>query len=365
MVNIFLSWSGERSKAMAEFLSSWLRKVIQLAKPWMSDKDIGKGQRWSLEIGKNLRNHNIGLICVTPENYKASWLLFEAGALSKTIGDSKVCPLLLGMSPSELDGPLSQFQATVLKKDDVYKLLKVLNAELGDLMIEEKYLTDAFEKNWPEFEEKISEIAKIEIPGSSAKVSMVIKSFARYGLPEPVMGSQAFFSSGFESHSLYTVLTDIAKERLLIFGRKNRKLFDKEHRDFFETLKIRIDKGFDFRVLFLNPNAPSHVIKTAHQDDDLKNQIEDCIGRAQNVLKKAGLSPENHLRMYDIQRTVASLIADDAVVYSPVTLDGNGRAKKLTKAPFSVLNSNTEFGKELTVSFESVWKNAKPIVKSL
>ena len=363
MVNIFLSWSGERSRAMAEFLSTWLRKVIQLSRPWMSDKDIGKGQRWSLEIGKNLKNHNVGLICVTPENYKASWLLFEAGALSKTIGDSKVCPLLLGMSPSELDGPLGQFQATVLTKDDVFKLLTVLNAELGDLKIEEKYLADAFDKNWPEFEENISKIAKIEIPGSSTKVSRVLKSFARYGLTEAVMGNQAYFSSGFESHTLYTVLTDISKKRLFIFGRKNRKLFDKEHQNFFETLRTRIDKGFDFRVLFLNPNAPSHIIKTAHQDDDLKDQIENCIDRAQKVIERAGISSENHLRTYNIQRTVTSLVADDAVVYSPVALDGKGRAKRLTKAPFSVLNSSTEFGNELVSSFELVWENAKPIVK--
>lgn len=361
MLNIFISWSGERSKAMAEFLSSWIRKVIQLSKPWMSDKDIHKGQRWSLEIGKNLKNHNIGLICVTPENYKASWLLFEAGALSKTIGDSKVCPILLGMSPSELDGPLKQFQATVLTKDDVFKLLKVLNAELKDLRIEEKYLIDAFDKNWSEFEEKISEIAKIEIPGSSTKLLRVIRSFAQHGLPEPLMGSQAYFSNGFESHTLYSVLTDIAKERLLFFGRKNRKLFDKEHQDFFETLKTRIDKGFDFRALFLNPNAPSHILRTAHQDDDLKDQIENCICRAQKVIEIAGINHENHLRMYDIQRTVTFFVIDDAVVYSPVTLDENGRAKKLTKAPFSVLNLNTEFGEELSNSFELIWKNAKPL----
>ncbi|WP_267905522.1 TIR domain-containing protein [Nitrosophilus alvini] len=359
MANIFLSWSGKRSREMASFLYVWLRKVIQKAKPWMSDSDIEKGQRWFIEIGENLNSHNIGIICVTPENYKAPWLLFEAGALSKAVGSSKVCPLLLGISPSELDGPLREFQATVLTKEDVFKLVKTLDAELGEWKT--PYLEEAFEAFWPEFEEKISEISKIEIAGSNDQISRVINSFARHGLPEPLIGSQVYFSSGFESHSLYTVLTNVVQNRLLIFGRKNRKLFDKEHRDFFKTLKERVDNGFDFRVLFLNPNAPLHILRAAHQDDDLKSQIEICIKRAKEVLENVGLDPENHIRIYNIHRTVTSFIVDDAVVYSPITLDENGRAKRLTKAPFSVLNLNTELGKELHKSFESVWENGKMV----
>ena len=220
MLNIFISWSGERSRAIAEFLTQWLRKVIQISKPWMSDFDIEKGKRWSDEIGKNLSSHNVGIICVTPENYKASWLLFEAGALSKSLGHAKVCPLLLGMSPSELTGPLTQFQATIFNKRDFYKLINALNTECNDLKLEEKILKDAFDKNWSELEDKINEITKIEIPGSRTKVSRVIKAFARYGLPEPVMGSQAFFSSGFESHGLYSVLTETAKKPSLYIRQK-------------------------------------------------------------------------------------------------------------------------------------------------
>ncbi len=363
MLNIFISWSGERSRAIAEFLSQWLRKVIQISKPWMSDFDIEKGKRWSQEIGKKLLSHKIGIICVTPENYKASWLLFEAGALSKSLGDAKVCPLLLGMSPSELSGPLTQFQATIFDKKDFFKLIKALNSEIKDLKIEEKILKDAFEMNWPELEEKISEITKIEIPGSRAKVSRVIRAFARYGLPEPIMGSQAFFSSGFESHGLYSTLTEVAKDRLYIFGRKNRKFFDKEHIEFFNGLKKRVEEGFDFKLLCLDPNAPEHVLRTAHQDDDLKTQLEGCIKSAMDVLNMTNITVENHFRMYDVSRTMVCMIVDDAVLYSPVSMDESGRAKKLTKAPFSVINANSEFGKELIDMFKSHWNCSNPINK--
>ncbi len=364
MLNIFISWSGERSRAIAECLTQWLRKVIQVSKPWMSDFDIEKGERWSEEIGNSLSSHNIGIICVTPENYKASWLIFEAGALSKSLGDAKVCPLLLGMSPSELSGPLTQFQATVFDKNDFFKLIKTLNSEIDDLKLEEKILKDAFENYWPELEDKIGEITKIEIPGSRTKVSRVIKAFARYGLPDPVMGSQAFFSSGFESHGLYSTLTEVARDRLYIFGRKNRKLFDKEHRDFFYNLKDRIDEGFDFKLLCLDPQAPEYVIQSAHQDNDLKEQLEECIKSAMDILSKTNIAIEDHIRMYDIQRMTVCIVIDDAVLYSPVVVDEAGRAKKLTKAPFSVINANTEFGKELIKMFKSHWDCSNPINKN-
>jgi len=364
MLNIFISWSGERSRAIAEFLTQWLRKVIQISKPWMSDFDIEKGKRWSDEIGKNLSSHNVGIICVTPENYKASWLLFEAGALSKSLGHAKVCPLLLGMSPSELSGPLTQFQATIFNKNDFFKLIKALNSEIKDFKLEEKILKDAFETNWPELEKTINEIAKIEIPGSRTQVSRVIQAFARYGLPEPIMGSQAFFSSGFESHGLYSTLTETATNRLYIFGRKNRKLFDKEHRDFFINLKERIKGGFDFKVLCLDPNAPEHVIRAAHQDDDLKTQIEECIKIAIDVLRNTGIRIEDHFRMYDVQRTTVCMVVDDAVLYSPISVDEIGRAKKLTKSPFTVINANSEFGKELIDMFNSHWSCSNPINKN-
>jgi hypothetical protein len=38
--NVFISWSGERSKLIAEAFYEWLPMVIQSAKPWMSGVSI-------------------------------------------------------------------------------------------------------------------------------------------------------------------------------------------------------------------------------------------------------------------------------------------------------------------------------------
>src|ERR1700731_3125213 len=101
-MKIFLSWSGARSKFLAEALRGWLPRVIQSVKPWMSDKDISAGSRWLSEVASELSESKLGIICVTPENQNNPWLLFEAGALSKTLEQTHVCPFLFELTPSQL-----------------------------------------------------------------------------------------------------------------------------------------------------------------------------------------------------------------------------------------------------------------------
>ena len=122
--NVFISWSGEWSKAAAAALHNWLPMVVQSAKPWMSDEDIEKGSRSLVEIGKALEGVKVGIICLTPENLNRPWIVFEAGALSKTLDDkTRVCTYLLGdLRPEHVRAPLGMFQATRASKDDTRKL---------------------------------------------------------------------------------------------------------------------------------------------------------------------------------------------------------------------------------------------------
>jgi len=73
--------------------------VVQSAKSWMSEEDIETGSRGLDEIGKALEAMSLGIICLMPENPERPWILFEAGALSKALGDkTRVCPYLSGIS---------------------------------------------------------------------------------------------------------------------------------------------------------------------------------------------------------------------------------------------------------------------------
>ncbi|MDI1355376.1 MAG: toll/interleukin-1 receptor domain-containing protein [bacterium] len=130
-MKIFLSWSEERSKFIAEALRNWLPNVIQVIEPWMSKEDIKSGGRWSPEIMTHLESSKFGIICLTPENQNNPWIMFESGALSKTIAQTFVCPLLFEMNPSEIVGPLSQFQANQFDKDGLFRIINSINHALG------------------------------------------------------------------------------------------------------------------------------------------------------------------------------------------------------------------------------------------
>lgn len=167
-MRVFISWSGEQSRAIAERLREWLPCVIQDLEPWMSTEDVRKGARWHAEIAVALETAKAGILCITAENIDAPWLVFEAGALSKSIPSSSnsVCTYLYGSEPSDLGrGPLSQFQHTKAEKADTFRLLKALNTARGDKALDESLLLRLFEKWWPDLE-----IALAKLPKSSVTV---------------------------------------------------------------------------------------------------------------------------------------------------------------------------------------------------
>ncbi len=356
---VFLSWSGERSMRFARELKWWLPRVVHGTRAWMSDVDIAKGERWSTKIGQQLESHRVGIICVTPENMTSEWLLFEAGALSRTLDEARVCPVLLGMRANDLMGPLSQFQATVFEREEMHALARSLNARLGDDASDELVLNDAFRHFWDEFEDKVRAVTHQQVETDS--VPLIIKTFAKHGLPSPNVGRIAHFGSGFESHSIYGTACSVADRRLNVFGRKNRKLFDKEHSEFFKTLKPRVDSGFDFRCLFLDPASPKHVIAMAHEDDAFLEQLTACIRQAAKVVRGAGLEPGKHIRLYNVPRTSAMVIVDNAVLYTPIHIGQHGRATALTKCGFSVVDSHAVLGHEIISEFDRIWEGARTL----
>jgi TIR domain len=160
-MRVFLSWSGERSAALAHALREWLPTVIQAVEPWMSESDIEQGSRWSPEIATQLEQAHVGIICLTPDNVLSPSLHFEAGALSKALDKSLVCTYLLELEPTDLRWPLADFQATRADKEETKKLLMTINKALGEQALPSDRLDKTFERWWPELEVQIA-----KLPGS-------------------------------------------------------------------------------------------------------------------------------------------------------------------------------------------------------
>ncbi len=159
-MKVFISWSGELSREIAEAVRVWLPGVLQAVKPYFTPDDIEKGARWSSEIASELEDSKVGIFCITRENLESSWIVFEAGAISKVVGKGAVCPILFGVENSDLSGPLGQFQATSFEKKDFFKLVKSINSELSENRLPEDTLTSVFDMWWPNLEEKVNAIIK-------------------------------------------------------------------------------------------------------------------------------------------------------------------------------------------------------------
>lgn len=156
--NVFISWSGARSKAAAEALRKWLPIVLQSAKPWMSEADIEKGSRGLEEVGKALEDMKVGIICLTPENLTEPWILYEAGALSKTLdAKTRVCTYLLaGLRKRDVKPPLGLFQATEAERDETRKLVHAVNKALEASPVPESNLNDLFDAMWPQLDKQLT-----------------------------------------------------------------------------------------------------------------------------------------------------------------------------------------------------------------
>lgn len=162
--NLFISWSKERSKWVARALREWLPTVIQSVQPWMSDSDIDAGSRSLPEIAEALAGAKVGISCLTPENLNSPWILFEAGALSKTIDDkTRLCTYLLGgLQPEDVQPPLGVFHAMRADKESTRKLVNSINRALNDPAIPESRVDTLFDATWPILEKQLNEMPEPE-----------------------------------------------------------------------------------------------------------------------------------------------------------------------------------------------------------
>lgn len=155
-MKVFISWSGERSRHVANLLHEWISCVLQAVKPWVSTRDIDRGALWFGQISGQLQEASVGIICLTHENKDQPWILFEAGALAKGLTSARVCTLLVDLEPADIKDPLAQFNHTRPLKDDMFLLVSTLNDALGENALEQRVLVQVFETYYPQFEQRFA-----------------------------------------------------------------------------------------------------------------------------------------------------------------------------------------------------------------
>jgi hypothetical protein len=165
-MKVFISWSGEYSRQLAEVIHWWLPHVLQFTKPYFTPADIDKGKRWNAEISTELGHSKIGIIAMTQESLTSPWIMFEAGAISKVVEEGMVCPIVFGIEKTDLVGPLASFQAIAFNRTEVRQLLTTINKEAKEAGLKERSLDETFDMWWPALEKKVEAIPATAQPPS-------------------------------------------------------------------------------------------------------------------------------------------------------------------------------------------------------
>lgn len=166
-MKVFVSWSGRRSKAVAELLADWIKCVLQASQPWISTRDIDKGAIWFSEISDQLKDTAAGIVCLTQDNKNKPWILFETGALAKGLSTNRVCTFLVDLKPADIEDPLAQFNHTTADDSSMWGLVCSLNSGLETAKLNEKILRQVFDTYWPQFDKEFKKILK-DIPAEEA-----------------------------------------------------------------------------------------------------------------------------------------------------------------------------------------------------
>jgi hypothetical protein len=130
---------------------------LHYVKPWLSEADVAAGDRWAQAVAKELESSNFGIICVTPENVRSPWVLFEAGALAKSMQGARVIPLLFNLEFSDISGPLAQFQAKKFERSGLAEVIHSVN-QAADQPVPEDRARQLFSALWPELEKQLDSV---------------------------------------------------------------------------------------------------------------------------------------------------------------------------------------------------------------
>lgn len=166
---IFISWSGEIAKEIAEVLKNELSNIFSGVKGlevFVSSQDIAAGTEWFAEISNAIEGSKVGILCLTKENTTsesvADWVMFEAGALAFHLKSKKaVIPILFDTNiPNK--SPLKIFEFIKFNSQQYKKMICDLN---------DKYMENKFEHN------VIMDLASASYDRLNPKVKEVVKRF--------------------------------------------------------------------------------------------------------------------------------------------------------------------------------------------
>jgi TIR domain len=140
-LKVFISWS-KNSRGVGKAVSDAVNEIFAPVVTTFISQEIRAGSRALEEIDDALDDTDFGIICLTRSNQTEQWINYEAGALSRQVGDKRkrMGVFLIDFdSVDEVNSPMNIFQCKRSTLDEFSDLMKSLN-EFSPTVIKEDVL---------------------------------------------------------------------------------------------------------------------------------------------------------------------------------------------------------------------------------
>lgn len=389
-MKIFLSWSKNKSKLLAEVTKHLIENTLGDTVEFFYSPEMYKGTRVDNNIHKNLLICDKCLVCITADNFKNPWLLYEAGVVfgsnhSKT-QRGIVIPILFDYIPdwsSWIDKPLNQYVPIQLNvsngeftagKEDFKQFLTELAQESNTTL-------KLFNKYWNIFESEVHKILKTGqlIPDVCKDlVNRIMENDdGSFSIVSPeITNERIIFHRGFATTQLTRILlnsiTDYQGKRLWFYGRRNKRLLTGENNYFFKYMAEEgIANGVDFRCLFPYPNTAATQKATCKEKErGFYSDLQTCMEKVILLKKMFNLPIEKLFRVYNNHRGESIIVNDNAVIHRYIICDGDGYPLPYTNSDFEILGISDDKtaanrGRSLFNTYQGIWDNSIPLTEEL
>lgn len=140
---VFITWSGNETKPIAEILNSILNTRFKTKNIhfFYSAQEIRNGKIWINSIMEKLNDCCFGIVCLSSLNANSPWLNFETGGIIKGVWDKKKIFIFNTekINPRNIASPLNMFQ---INNKGIKEKLEELYQNINGLLDESDKFTE-------------------------------------------------------------------------------------------------------------------------------------------------------------------------------------------------------------------------------
>lgn len=307
MNNIFISWSGDNSRIIANNLKLIIEEFIFANKVrcFVSDSDIVSGTDWWNKIKDELKSSKLGILCITKENIQASWIYYEAGAL---VGNDIITiPLLFNCNRDKLNKtPLNGRQCVDFgNKQRFQKMICDINEQLHILDISNKALNVLADKAYQQLKSDLaSTFDKLKCMGYfddsyiyPSDIKTINRNTIFISAPMSTLNDEKYLNQRSFLLKVQDILSSLGFSKIICPAAtiKDKSHFDGDTKAMrnFEELK-QVDC---FMLIYDNANRSSILIELGYAIALSKKIVVFYKGRLPYLIKKAGENIQ-HVKTY-------------------------------------------------------------------